>query len=132
MDMVLSKPCSIPKLRALIKMILMAHDLANDSGGTLGSDGLWNAARTEGASGQQQLLRLAMVAVAAGWWLVAELLGTRRPRITGHWLTGSHHCHWPLATGARAQAFLAAIKSARNKLTMREPFLRAAINSARN
>ncbi|EEH51441.1 uncharacterized protein MICPUCDRAFT_10373, partial [Micromonas pusilla CCMP1545] len=28
MDMVLSKPCSIPKLRALIKMILMAHDLA--------------------------------------------------------------------------------------------------------
>jgi len=53
MDMVLSKPCSIPKLRALIKMILMAHDLAahNPSGETLGSDGLWNARTTEGGSG---------------------------------------------------------------------------------
>jgi DNA-binding response OmpR family regulator len=29
MDMILSKPCSIPKLRALIETILLAQDMAN-------------------------------------------------------------------------------------------------------
>lgn len=60
MDMILSKPCSIPKLRALIETILLAQDMADaDHTGTVNTQCTTNSAGDhEYHSDQQGLSRL--------------------------------------------------------------------------